>query len=335
MFHEIRTIQQALRRYFHWAFTMAAMVTAACGGGGSGLTGPGPQPQPQPQPQPPPQPPSQGPYFVGRAVFAVDLENRLLLFGTGSPDTLGRLATITGVTAGHRMVAIGFRPADGILYGVGTDSRLYTIDTLTAAATPVGSPFHPEITGTHFGLGFNPADDHLRVHGVESNQNLRLDPSTGQIAGADATLAFAAGDPWVGENPGLAGAAYTPGGALYGIEANKDMLVALPDPASGEIVTIGSLGASTSLCAAFDIAADGTPYAVLTHSDGSKLFTVDLATGAASLIGTIDISSPVQGVAVAEATGQQSRIGRPATAARTTAVRTAVVGTSCGDVPGE
>jgi hypothetical protein len=272
---------------------------------------------------------------VGRAVFAVDLDNRLLLFGTGSPDTLGRLTTITGVTAGHRIVSIDFRPADGKLYGIGTDSRVYTIDTLTAAATPVGSPFSPAITGAHFGIGFDPINDQLRLHGVESNQNLRIDPASGQITGADAELAFAANDPWAGENPGLAGAAYAPGGVLYAIEANKEILVTLPDPNAGQIVTVGALGASTSLCAALDIAADGMAYAVLTHPDGSKLFTVDLATGAASLIGTIAISSPVQGVAITDATGQQSRRGRIALSARAAGFRAAVIGSSCADIPGE
>ena len=323
MFQEIHTIQQAIRRHFHWTLAVTAVLAAGCGGGD--LTAPAPGTQPQQ---------SAGPYFVGRAVFAVDLDNRLLLFGTGSPDTLGRLAPITGVAAGHRIASVDFRPADGQLYGVGTDSRVYTIDTLTAVATPVGSPFVPAATGTHFGIRFEPTTGQLRLHSVESKQNLRLDPVSGQVAGEDGQLAFAPGDPWAGGNPGVAGTAYTAGGVLYGIEASKDILVALPDPSNGLITTVGALGATATLCAALDIARDGTAYAVLTHTDGSKLFTVDLGTGTATLIGTIDINTPVQGVAVLDVIGQESRRGRPAVSTRA-GFRAAVVDAPCGDVPGQ
>jgi hypothetical protein len=323
MSQEIHPVQQAIRRHFHWKLAVTAVLAAGCGSGD--LTDPGPGPEPQP---------SAGPYFVGRAVFAVDLDNRLLLFGTGSPDTLGRLAPITGVPAGHRIASVDFRPADGQLYGVGTDSRVYTLDTLTAVATPVGSPFVPAATGPHLGIRFEPTTGQLRLHSVESKRNLRLDPESGQVAGEDAQLAFAPGDPWAGENPGVAGTAYTAGGTLYGIEASKDILVALPDPTRGLITTVGALGATATLCAALDITGDGTAYAVLTHSDGSKLFTVDLATGTATLIGTIAINTPVQGVAVLDLTGRPNRSSRPTLSARA-GFRAAVVDAPCGDATGQ
>ena len=43
---------------------------------------------------------------------------------------------------------------NGSLYGVVSDSRVYTIDTLSGAASPVGGAFAPAISGEHFGLTF-------------------------------------------------------------------------------------------------------------------------------------------------------------------------------------
>src|SRR5687767_721988 len=91
-------------------------LAAGCGGSDD-LTAPGshgstPPPDPvpaEPQPPPPAEPPAPDPLIAGRAVFAVDLVNRLLLFGTESPETLARQVTIGGLGAGHRIVSIDFR----------------------------------------------------------------------------------------------------------------------------------------------------------------------------------------------------------------------------------
>jgi hypothetical protein len=57
----------------------------------------------------------------------------------------------------------------GKLYGVGSASRVYVIDPGTGQATrgvplntAVGAPVL--LSGTAFGIGFNPVPDRLRVH---------------------------------------------------------------------------------------------------------------------------------------------------------------------------
>jgi hypothetical protein len=270
-------------------------------------------------------------------VFAVDLENRLMLFGSGSPETLARVVTIGGLVAGHRIVSIDFRGETGGLYGVGTDSRLYAIDTVSGLAIPAGPPFHPEISGTHFGIAIYGEANSVRVHGVESDQNLVLSASTGELLSVDAPLAFSGFDQYAGQNPGVAGTAMRPSdGMLFGIEANKDVLVRMPEPALGTLSTVGPLGSGTTLCVGFDIAEDGTAYAALTQADGSKLHTIDLETGAATLLGTIGIDSPVQGLAIVPLAEPQPapKIARPI-ATRRVSLRPAVAPPACFESPGE
>jgi len=197
------------------------------------------------------------------------------------------------------MEGIDFRPADGKLYGVGSDSRVYTIDTLSGAASPVGGAFAPAAAGEHFGVAFSGAEDRLRLHGVESNQNLSLDPVTGSTASADADLAYAVGDAHAGENPGVAASAYlesAAGATLYGIEANANTLVTVA-PATGALTTVATFGFNVYLCSGLDIETDGTAYGALSTGDGSQLYTIDLATAATTLLGDI-AGSPVHSIAL-------------------------------------
>ncbi|MGH7629241.1 MAG: DUF4394 domain-containing protein [Gemmatimonadales bacterium] len=313
---------------------MLAALAAGCGGSSADLIGPGDPAPGDPQPPAPAEPPAQDPVLEGRPIFAVDLENRLMLFGTGSPDTLARRITITGLGTGHRIVSIDFRGDDGPqgLYGVGTDSRLYVIDTLSGVATPVGEPFHPEISGTHFGIAIDAEADQVRIHGVKSDQSVVLSASTGQLVSVDAPLAFSGFDFNAGRNPGVAGTAMRPSdGHLFGIEANKDVLVRMPEPALGALATVGSLGTTTTLCVGFDIANDGTAYAALTEADGSKLHTIDLATGAATLVGPIASDSPIQGIAIVSVPeGPQLKVTR-AISTRRVSFRPAPAPDSCFD----
>jgi len=247
-----------------------------------------------------------GPTIDGRPIHAVTLDNRLLLFGSEDPGTIVEEALISGLAAADRIVALDFRPADGLLYGVGTDSRVYLIDPETAEATPVGAgPFGVAIDGEHFGLDFNPTVDRLRTASVESEQNLRLNPADGSLAAEDVDYGFAPGDVNEGTNPAIGGLAYTNSVAgavttvLYGIDSNNDALVTLPNPNNGQLVTIGSLGLNTVPCIGFDIdPSDGTAFASLADGGVSSLHTVDLTTGAATLVGVIAVNSEVQGIAV-------------------------------------
>jgi hypothetical protein len=271
-----------LRRLLGGMTVINAALLGACGGGADSPTGPGPGPDPDPLPDP-------IPVIQGRTLFGLTCSNNLVEFGSGNPGTLARYVAITGMTAGASMVGIDFRPADGRLYGVGTDSRVYTIDTLTGAASAVAGAFTPGVSGEHFGLAFSGAQDRLRLSSVEGNQNLSIDPLTGAVASADPDLAFAAGDANASGNPAISALAYheTGGGStLYAVDATANALVTV-DPATGGLTTVGDFGRNVYLCSGLDIATDGTAYASLSTDNGSELYTVDLSTGAATLLGNI------------------------------------------------
>lgn len=240
-----------------------------------------------------------GPVIAERMLFGVTFDNRLIRFSSNNPGQLLSELLITGVPTGQRIVSIDFRPADGELYGVGTDNVVYHIAKVTGTATAVAGAFTPSLDGTHFGLSIG-SDDRIRTSSVESNQNLRLNPTDGTVSGTDGTYAYAAGDVHAGTNPSVAALANR-GSTFYGIESVEDVLVRISNPASGELTTIGDLGISTVPCTAFDIdQGDGLAFASLASDGISRLALIDLTTGSATFLGTISVSSEVQGLAIEE-----------------------------------
>lgn len=243
----------------------------------------------------------------GRRIFGVDAGGSLVTFGSQNPDDSRRVA-ITGLQPGETLVGIDFRPADGRLYAVSAASRIYVVDTLTAAATVVGSaPFTPALAGTSFGFDFNPTVDRIRVHG-NAGQNLRVHPVTGAVAATDTALTYVAGDAGAGTTPAITGTAYTNSvsGAtstvLFGIDSNRDVLVLVGAPNGGRMTTVGPLGVNTTADVGFDIAGpDATreAYVTLTEGTRSQLYTINLATGATTPLGRIGGSSPLRSIAVA------------------------------------
>jgi hypothetical protein len=237
----------------------------------------------------------------------------LVTFDSASPGTIGSSVAITGLQTGETLLGIDRRPANGLLYGLGSTSRLYTINTTTGVATSVGATsFAPALTGTAFGFDFNPVADRIRIVSTDST-NFRLNPNTGTLAATDAPLANAAGDSGAGLTPRVVGSAYTnnfDGTALttlYGVDSNRDVLVmqggpdGTPSPNGGVLTTIGAgLGFDTSDLVGFDISGtSGVAFASLTPPTGgaSQLFTIDLTNGTATLVGSIGGGPTLTGLA--------------------------------------
>ncbi len=243
----------------------------------------------------------------GKPIYAVDVNNTLIRFGSLTPGTITQRVTISGLQIGEKILGVDFRPVDKLLYALGSANRIYVLDTLSGAATQMGiTAFNPALSGTTFGFDFNPMADRIRVHG-DDEQNLRLNQLTGQLAAQDSVIAFAAGDARVGTNPNLAGTAYTNSVAnaattsLFAIDSDFDILVSLPSPNNGRLVSIGPLGVNTTDFVGFDIAGDdGTAYASLTvpPSGVSGLYTVNLTNGNASFLGTIGNNAPLLSIAI-------------------------------------
>ena len=256
-------------------------------------------------------------------VFALTMADDLLRFDGDTPRDVVR-RDIRGLQNGESLVGIDFRPSaqapaadqQGVLYAVGDQGYIYTIDPGTARATR-----GPQITadgapvvlrGTSFGIDFNPTVDRLRIVSND-NQNLRVNVDTGALADFDPTvpgtqpdldLQYAAGDPNTGQDPAVGGVAYrnaqpsafgTTNTQLLDIDSNTDDLTTQSPPNNGTLNTVGPIVNETRRLTGFDIVTRGTSpdgdraYAVL-QGEGmgaSGLYRVDPGTGRATKIGLI------------------------------------------------
>ncbi len=251
----------------------------------------------------------------GELVTVVGDGNVLITFDHTTPGTTVASQPIIGLQSGEDILALDFRPASGQLYALGSTSRLYVIDSATGTATAVGSAaFTPALSGSQFGLDFNPTVDRIRLVS-DAEQNLRLHPDTGAVATTDTALAYASGDAAAGQNPAIVAVAYTNSVAgatstsLYGIDAALNTLVRIGSlgaspvsPNSGQLFTVGALGADAEGASAFDISsATGVAFAALGGTSSSDLYTIDLSTGAATSVGAIAGTVGIRGLAVSQA----------------------------------
>ncbi|RYY30214.1 MAG: DUF4394 domain-containing protein [Sphingobacteriaceae bacterium] len=147
---------------------------------------------------------------------------------------------ITGLLAGETIIAIDYRPATKVLYGISNQSRIYTITLgTTAAAALVGTgPIVPAIAGSVAAFDFNPVADRLRVI-TSSGQNLRINPVDATVI-ADATINGVAGAVVTGAayTNSVAGATST---VLYDLDVASQKLFR-QDANAGTLTEIGSLG---------------------------------------------------------------------------------------------
>jgi hypothetical protein len=236
-------------------------------------------------------------------VFGVTEGNGLVKFSTLTPNALTTIGPVTGLQASETVVAIDFRPANLVLYALGSTGRLYTINTTTAAATEV-APLSIALAGTTFGADFNPTVDRLRVVS-DADQNLRVDPTNGSVT-VDTNVAYAAGDVHVGLDALVVALGYTNNfvGALttslYAIDSGFDSLALQNPPNNGTLSTVGALGFDAGERTSLDIAGPGNAaFAAISPSGGpTSFYSVDLATGQATLIGPVGTGVTLRAMAV-------------------------------------
>ena len=249
-------------------------------------------------------------------------------FGSDNPSTSLSSRSLSGLSAPETLVGLDYGPsvlgATQQLFAVSSANRIYSLNAGSGVLTAVGTAaFSPTLSGTAFGLDFNPAANRIRVHS-NSGKNLRLNQLTGTVADfnnnpadgiqADADLNYIAGDPGTGQVPSLVGTAYTnstgaiaegatvPTTTLYAIDSKRDTLVTVSPPNDGVVTTKGSLSVNTGDDVGFDILTVGgvdTAFATLTPegTNSSSLYTLDLNTGVATLKGNLGVT--LRGIAVA------------------------------------
>ncbi|MBC7920407.1 MAG: DUF4394 domain-containing protein [Ferruginibacter sp.] len=221
--------------------------------------------------------------------YGITDNNQLLTFNAQTPEASSASVTIAGLQAGEQLLGIDFRPATGQLYGIGNTSRLYVINPETGVARALGTAaFTPALNGTIVGFDFNPTVDRIRLV-TDRGQNLRLHPETGAVAATDADLN--PGTPAVtaaAYNNNVAGAATT---TLFDLDSGTDKLYRQDPPNNGTLVEIGALGVDAEAANGFDISGTkGVAYAVLTVGEKTKLYTINLQTGAATGVADFPVS---------------------------------------------
>ncbi len=259
------------------------------------------------------------PNVRGNLVYAVTMNNNLISFDSELPGTIRSLVSITGIASGQTLIGTDFRPNTGELFGLGYNSatgaaRLYTIDLQTGVATAVGtSDVNLELGTGAIGFDFNPTVDRIRVEGTNGN-NYRLNPVTGDIAATDGDLKFAAADANAGETATIGSVAYTNSfmGAtsttLYVYDDVLNILVTQIPPNDGVLNTIGASGVmqdGADATSDLDIYFNGDTNVAYFSANPSYAFnsadnfyTIDLQTGAATLVGTIGGGIAVRDIAV-------------------------------------
>jgi hypothetical protein len=250
-----------------------------------------------------------GPTPVGaEPIVGLTTFNQIFSFDSGSPGTIGPLIPVTGLVPGTQLMGIDFRPATpGTLVGVGVVlgtfppvGNVYTIDTTTGVAVVINTiPAMPP--PGPYGVDFNPVVNALRIVNA-SGENLRIvNGGTGAV-NVDTNLnppALVVGAAFVGAaySNNVAGATAT---TLYDIafatESGAGQLFTQGSPNgspispnTGTLFPVGPLGVSFQ-DAGFDISAStGVAFASLRPDPiNTNLYTINLETGAATLIGRID-----------------------------------------------
>jgi hypothetical protein len=264
-----------------------------------------------------------GPARAEKAV-AVTTSHQLIRFNAGQPQKIIASKAIVGLQPGEVILGIDYRISKDMLYALGSSGRLYTLNEDSGQLTPVGAaPFAVKLDGTMFGFDFNPTVDRIRVIS-NTGQNLRLHPDTGAVVDSnpnlegiqiDGPLTYAASDANAGKKPSIVGAAYSYNKAdpkittNYALDASTGSLVTqgsregttpAVSPNTGQLFTVGKLGVNFE-DAAFDIQAlSDVAFAALSGKalKGTRLYTLDLKTGAAQLIGTIGTNEGIRAMAM-------------------------------------
>ncbi|WP_288378922.1 DUF4394 domain-containing protein [uncultured Massilia sp.] len=260
------------------------------------------------RPATPPAPTPTPPALSAGDMFILTASNRLVSVNRDAPGTIRTSVPVSGLQAGENLVGIDVRPADGLLYGVGSSGRIYTIDTGSGAATLKSrlaadssdstAPFSA-LAGTEFGVDFNPVADRLRVVG-STGQNLRINVDTGATT-TDGDINGGA------PNGAVTAAAYTNSFAgtaattLYVLDSASDTMYVQNPPNNGTLATPVALGVDAGAMNGFDIdARNNMGYAVLTVGGARNLYTVNLAATSAPLgaVGALGLTEDIRGIAL-------------------------------------
>lgn len=242
---------------------------------------------------------------------------RVVTFDSSRPHQVRNLGTVRGLTGDKALVGIDYRVQNGHLYGVGDAGGIYTIALggQHPKATLVSRLTVP-LSGTSFGVDFNPAANRLRVVS-DNGQNLRHnidDPMGAPAAGTTATdtpLTFPGPTPMPAT--GVTAAAYTNNDlsadtatTLFDIDTALDQVVLQSPANAGLLAPTGKLGVDAGSPAGFDIYSKvskgntvrNTGFATLSVSGRQAFYKVNLLTGDVDKVASFPTGHQVVDIAI-------------------------------------
>jgi hypothetical protein len=239
-----------------------------------------------------------------RNAYALTSTGQIIKFKTTEPTAIDNAVSVSGLASGQSLVQLALRPATGTYYGVTSDNKLATVDPESGAVSGISADAFSTDTLTNVAIAFDPVSDQLRVTAsstasTTTRENLRVDPGDGHLLNRSTDLVY---DDGSGNHPQLNALAYTNSGGggsttLYGLDVSSQQLVRIGQSNASSVTSAdegstaleGSLGTSFGSSIGFAIAAqDGAAYAVLGPTgSGASLYSIDLDSGAATLIGAV------------------------------------------------
>jgi hypothetical protein len=241
-------------------------------------------------------------------VVALTVSNRLISFDRASPATIRTNVLVTGLQSGENLVGIDMRPVDGMLYGVGSTGRLYTLDPVTGAATSKSrlaadaadtTDAFTALAGTNFGVDFNPMADRLRIVS-NTGQSLRINVDTGATT-TDGSINGGAANTAISASAYTNSFAGTGSTTLFGIDAVNNTLYTQNPPNNGTLANPVPLGIVAGAVNGFDIdARTNMGYMVATVGGARNLYGVNLAatSAPATLVGALGVTEDIRGIAL-------------------------------------
>jgi hypothetical protein len=214
---------------------------------------------------------------------------------------------ITGLAMGETILGIDFRPLTGQLYALGSNSRLYVINTSTGVATFVAALTNSmtrmplALEGSSFGFDFNPTVDRIRIVS-NTGQNLRANPTTG------ATIVDGSINP---QPASVNGVAYTnndtdPSTAtqLYALDMLSQQLFDVTPPNNGTLIEPVPVKLKITGEGGFDIAprtanvTSDIALALYEVNKKSTLISINVETGQTTILAKYNKNIMYSGIAI-------------------------------------
>ena len=239
-----------------------------------------------------------------QTLFGLRTDNTISRIDSADPTAATSAAAVlpAGLNGTESLIGIDYRPATGEVYTISDAGNVYTLDQTSFAASLVGS-FAPAFSESIVAFDFNPAlggGEFARIIGSTTQDNSVISGESGDYL-FDTTVTppselrtdvfYAQGDANEGATATITGIAYDTNIAVtgstlqFGIDSALGTLVNVANNA-GTLTTVADLdlGALASNEVGFDI--DGLSTFGFLSVD-SALFTVDLADGSTTSLGTV------------------------------------------------